>query len=268
MPRQGRVQDVYFRHEGKTDVDLYWRIRPQAIRFQQANKGSVTDTLGGYFREVLYSEEEQFNGLLLPDLTIEGETGVAYRKELNTINWIWQHHADLKEDNTPADTWFYDLSDYYSGNSGGGIASAIQAGIDGIELFDSFSVQDALDVAQAVQGINFSNPLSMFQSGDLSGLDPYLDTYNAITNILNERDSIIPLGRQKVQTHAPRAYKIEIMSFSWDDSVSDPMRIRFAFRCKILQDLYWTVNAYQTPDEKLKSINDFSNPVFNDAPIG
>jgi hypothetical protein len=261
MVRQGRVNDVYFRHEGKTDRDLYWRIRPQAIRFQQANKGSVTDTLGGYFREVMYAGEEQYNGLLLPELSIEGETGVAYRRELNTINWIWQHHADSKEDGTPADTWFYDLSDYYQGNSGGALSSAIESGsIDGLDL-------GGLELGSNSNFSELDGFGGIFDNLNFGGVQQYAESYDSVTNLLNERSDTIAPKNKKVESYAPRAYKIEILSFSWDDSVSDPMRMRFAFRCKILYDLYWDINAVPTAEEKLKSISDFGNEVFNDQPI-
>ncbi len=103
-----RSQQVFFRHDGAIQRDLYLRINPTAIRFQQGRKGSVTETLGGYFREVFYSKNPQQNGLLLADLTIEATTGVAYRKELKTLDWIWRHSKDRKKDGTPADTYFFD----------------------------------------------------------------------------------------------------------------------------------------------------------------
>lgn len=81
-----------------------------AIRVQQGSKSSVVDTLGGYFRDVMYSEDPQYNGLLLPDVTLEGTTGAAYRAELEQIRWIFQHSGDRKPDNSPADTYFFELS--------------------------------------------------------------------------------------------------------------------------------------------------------------
>lgn len=109
MPRQTRSETVFFRHEGKERKDIYLRINPSAIRWQQGRKGGVTETLGGYFREIMYSSDPQYNGLMLPDFTIEATTGVAFRKELKTIDWIWRHSGDRKADETPADTYFFDL---------------------------------------------------------------------------------------------------------------------------------------------------------------
>lgn len=109
MPRYGRSQTVFFRHEGAIDTDVYFRINPTAIRFRQGNKGSVNDTLGGYWREVMSCPDPQYQGLLLPELTIEGDTGIAHRRELKTIDWIWRHHADKKGDGSPADTYYFDF---------------------------------------------------------------------------------------------------------------------------------------------------------------
>jgi hypothetical protein len=159
MSRKIRSEYVYFRHEGAETREVFFRINPLAIRFQQANKGSVVDTLGGYFREVFYSQDRQYNGLLLPDLVIEAETGIAYRQELKTMDWIWRHHGQPKADGSPADTYFYDL---------------IQVG--------------------------------PFQS--------------------IERDQV-------------KAFLVEILNFAWDETVQDPYRIRFTFRCKILRDFTW-----------------------------
>lgn len=110
MARQGRSQNCFLRHEGAERRDVYFRINPIAIRFQQGKKGSVTETLGGYFREVMSSKDAQYN-LQLADLTIEATTGIAYRKELETIAWIWRHSSDRKKDGSPADTYFYDQID-------------------------------------------------------------------------------------------------------------------------------------------------------------
>lgn len=159
VARTARSEYVYFRHEGAVDRDVFFRINPTSIRFQQAHKGAVTETLGGYYRDVFVSEDPQYSGLLLPDLIIEGETGIGYRRELKEIDWIWRNHGQLKPDGSPADTYFFDL---------------IQVG-------------------------------------------PFQDI---------ERDQV-------------RCYLIEILNFGWDESVSDPFRIRFTFRCKILRDFNW-----------------------------
>lgn len=109
MARQNRSETVFFRHEGKERKDIFLRINPIAVRFQQGQKGGVTETLGGFFRESMYSSNPQYNGLMLPDLTIEASTGARYRRELKEIDWIWKHKSDLKADGSPADTYFFDL---------------------------------------------------------------------------------------------------------------------------------------------------------------
>lgn len=111
MARKVRSETVYFRYDGDVRKDIYFRINPIAIRFQQGSKGGVTDTLGGYFREVFSAKDPQHSGLLLPDLTIEGTTGIAYRDELKKIEWIWKHHGDRKEDGSPADVYFFDFAE-------------------------------------------------------------------------------------------------------------------------------------------------------------
>lgn len=108
MAREKRSQTVFLRHDGAEKKDIYFRIAPIAVRFQQQGKSSVTETLGGYFREVMFSKDAQYNGLMLPDFTIEATTGAAYRKELKTIDWIWRHSGDRKKNGAPADTYFFD----------------------------------------------------------------------------------------------------------------------------------------------------------------
>jgi hypothetical protein len=97
------------RHQGAINTDIYFRINPTAVRVRQGNKGSVNDTLGGYWREVMSCPDPQYQGLLLPELTIEADTGIAHRRELKTIDWIWRHHADKKADGSPADTYYFDF---------------------------------------------------------------------------------------------------------------------------------------------------------------
>lgn len=111
MARTGRSQTVFLRWDGgkSNRKDVYFRINPQAIRFSQGAKASVVDTLGGYFLERIRSIDPQYNNLL-PDLTIEGTTGIAYRLELEKMRWIWQHSSDLKSDGKPVDTYFFDMN--------------------------------------------------------------------------------------------------------------------------------------------------------------
>ena len=109
MARTNRLETVFFRYDGDTRKDVYLRIAPTAIRWQQGSKGGATDTLGGYFQEIMYSTDPQYRGVTLPDLTIEGTTGIAYRKELDTLKWIWEHRGDRKADHSPVDIYFYDL---------------------------------------------------------------------------------------------------------------------------------------------------------------
>jgi hypothetical protein len=133
MVRFGKSTSVFFRHEGDERRDVFLRINPSAIRFSQSAKGSVSNTLGGYFREVLFSDDEQYNGMQLGGLTIEGTTGVAYRRELKEIDWIWRHHGDRKEDGSPADTYFFDLDEV--GESRGVLRDAPRAFLIAIQQF-------------------------------------------------------------------------------------------------------------------------------------
>ncbi|MBD2019355.1 hypothetical protein H6F43_04050 [Leptolyngbya sp. FACHB-36] len=111
MARQQRSSTVFLRHDGKERKDVFFRINPIAIRVQQGEKGAVVETLGGYYRDVLYSKDPQYQGLALADLTIEATTGVAYRQELTVAQWIWHHASDRKKNGAPADTYFFDLTE-------------------------------------------------------------------------------------------------------------------------------------------------------------
>lgn len=111
MARSIRSTTCFFRHEGAERRDVFLRIKPTALRFSQAKKGATVDTLGGYFREVLRSADPERNGLLLPELTIEATTGVAYRAELRTIQWIWRNSSAVDpKTNKPADVYFFDTT--------------------------------------------------------------------------------------------------------------------------------------------------------------
>lgn len=112
MVRSGRSSTVFFRLEsGKERHDVFLRINPTAIRYSQAKKGGTVDTIGGYFREVLQATNPQHSGLMLPELTIEGTTGAAYRKELDNLIWIWHKSVEIsKETGKPADCYFFDTT--------------------------------------------------------------------------------------------------------------------------------------------------------------
>ena len=112
MARQTRSESCFFRHVAAEETIVYLRINPQAVRFSQGGKRMVTETLGGYFRDVMYSDRPQSNGLLLPDLTIEATTGVAYRTELKRIKWLWEKSGQRKPDGSPADLYFYNLQEF------------------------------------------------------------------------------------------------------------------------------------------------------------
>ena len=195
---------------GAQTRNVYLRINPQAIRVQQGNKGSVVDTLGGYFREVLHSEDPERNGLMLPDLTIECETGAGYRDELAKVQWIWRHHADLKADGTPADTYFMDFVDQD--------AVALQPEFAG--SINAFTLQS--DSPAFPAPARSTNP-AFSAVRKLAGLTPLAQSIGA-------------------NRFRPRAFLIEILGFSWDESVTDPYRIRFNFRCKVLKDLFWQLD--------------------------
>ncbi|MEO0376642.1 MAG: hypothetical protein AAF329_18885 [Cyanobacteria bacterium P01_A01_bin.17] len=212
MVRRRATSPIFFRHLGAQERDVYLRINPQAIRVQQANKGSVVDTLGGYFREVLHSPEPERNGLMLPDLTIECETGVGYREELTKLAWIWRHHADLKEDGTPADTFFMDFVDE--------------------DVFSTASGVLSEDLSIAAFKSDATQPAS-------SRASPGQIAFGAIEKLPKLKPFAKALGASR---YRPRAFLIEFLSFAWDESVSDPYRIRFNFRCKILKDLFWRLD--------------------------
>lgn len=108
MARKELNKKVFFRHEGAARTDVFFRVAPQAFRFQQGSKSSVEDTLGGYYLEQLYSKDQQYS-LKLAEFTIEGTTGAAYRAELDRMIWIWHHQSDRKKDGSPADIYFFDL---------------------------------------------------------------------------------------------------------------------------------------------------------------
>lgn len=210
MVRRKATSTIFFRHVGAQTRNVYLRINPQAIRVQHGNKGSVVDTLGGYFREVLHSEDPERNGLMLPDLTIECETGVGYRDELAKVQWIWRHHADLKADGTPADTYFMDFVDQD--------AVALQPEFAG--EINAFTLQSDAPVYPA-PARSMNPAFSAVQK--LAGLTPLAQSIG-------------------VNRFRPRAFLIEILGFSWDESVTDPYRIRFNFRCKVLKDLFWQLD--------------------------
>lgn len=213
-----RSSHIFIRHVGAKTKDVYFRVNPQALRVQQGNKGSVVDTLGGYFREVMYSEDPQHNGLLLPDLTIECETGAGYRKELKRLEWVWKNHGTPKADGSPADTYLMDMADEDTLFSEGAVTEPAGKGT-GLSK-------------QLPQGVDPAAP-------PLPGV-----TQTQIQRILNiKRKSKMPLSRTLGGSRfVPRAFKIEILNFSWDESVQDPYRIRFNFRCKILRDMFWTLD--------------------------
>ena len=111
MARTTRSPNVFFRYQGKERKDVFFRINPQAIRYQQGTKAQATETLGGYFLDRIYSKDPQY-GHTLADLTIEGTTGIAYRKELEAMQWIWEHSVERKPDGSPVDIYFYDLIEF------------------------------------------------------------------------------------------------------------------------------------------------------------
>lgn len=109
MARSAPDELVFFRYEGDDRKDVFWRIKPTAVRYNQSVKGSASETLGGRYTETLYAVDDQLNGRLMADLTLEGTTGIRYRRELDDIKWIWEHQAILKADGKLPDIYFYDL---------------------------------------------------------------------------------------------------------------------------------------------------------------
>jgi hypothetical protein len=233
--RYARANHIFFRHVGKETKDVYFRVNPQAIRVQQQNKGSVVDTLGGYFREILYSEDPQRNGLMLPDLTIECDTGAGYRQELQKLEWIWRNHGVPKEDGSPADTYFMDMTD-----------------------------EDTL----WFDGAAPANPWTEggIGAGLPQGTDPIPPTNPGLTQ--QQLQKAVDLKRQykssiaktlKGSRFVPRCYRIEILSFAWDESVQDPYRIRFNFRCKILKDEFWQVDQPLAEGTEVQPLEDWTD---------
>ena len=110
MARTTRSDTAFLRWDGDDRKDIFFRIAPNAIRLQQGRKASVTETLGGYYTDTLYAADAQYRGLLLPDLTIEGTTGVGYRKELEEVEWVWRHASDTRNDDSPVDVYLFLLS--------------------------------------------------------------------------------------------------------------------------------------------------------------
>ncbi len=217
--RWARPNHIFLRHVGATTKDVYFRVNPQAIRVQQGGKSSVVDTLGGYFREVMYSEDPQHNGLLLPDLTIECETGAGYRKELQRLEWIWRNHGTPKSDGSPADTYLMDMADEDTIWSDGAL------GLD--------AAKDKTYGSKLPQGTSLATPTPIGITQDM---------LKKIT-VLKKQYKTTAAKTMGSSRFMPRAFKIAILNFSWDESVQDPYRIRFNFRCKILRDLFWVVDG-------------------------
>lgn len=214
-----RSNHIFFRHIGAERRDVYFRVNPQAIRVQQANKGSVVDTLGGYFREVMFAEDKQHNGLLLPDLTIECDTGAGYRKELKNLEWIWRNHATPQADGTPARTLFMDMVDEDTLWHDGGTAAP--------DPWSNGAVRSGAPEPPPNPANSMAAARQLIPQGAL-------DFKTAISKTMR--------GTRFV----PRMFQIEILAFAWDESVQDPYRIRFNFRCKILRDLFFSLD---TPEE-------------------
>lgn len=220
--RWARPNHIFIRHEGETRKDVYFRVNPQAIRVQQGNKGSVVDTLGGYFREVMYAEDPQHNGLLLPDLTIECDTGAGYRAELQKLEWIWRNHGAAKSDGSPADTYFMDMCDEDTMFGDGptiGKGSPGAKSLFGRNLFPQ-GTEITVPTRPGVEQTAFLSRIIKLPKGMKS---PAAKT----------------MGGSRF---VPRCFKIEILNFSWDETVQDPYRIRFNMRCKILKDMFWQVD--------------------------
>ncbi len=220
--RWARPNHIFIRHEGATRRDVYFRVNPQAIRVQQGSKGSAVDTLGGYFREVMYSEDPQHNGLLLPDLTIECDTGAGYRAELQKLEWIWKNHGTPKSDGAPADTYFMDMADE---DTMFGDGPTIGKG--------SLGAKTLLGTNLFPQGTEINVPTR-----------PGVEQTAFLSRIIK-----LPKGMKSPAAKTmggsrfvPRCFKIEILNFSWDETVQDPYRIRFNMRCKILKDMFWQVD--------------------------
>lgn len=236
--RWARPNHIFFRHVGASTKDIYFRVNPQAIRVQQGGKSSVVDTLGGYFREVMYSEDPQHNGLMLPDLTIECETGAGYRKELQRLEWVFRNHGTPKSDGTPADTYFMDMADedtlWFDGATG----------ID--------AAKDKAYGGKLPQGTTLATPPPVGVTQDM---------LKRIT-VLKKQYKTTAAKTMGGSRFTPRAFKLALLNFSWDESVQDPYRIRFNFRCKILRDLFWVVDGKNFRD------GDTGGPVIDLGELG
>ncbi|MBT9159781.1 MAG: hypothetical protein DDT26_01046 [Dehalococcoidia bacterium] len=111
MARLGYSETVFIRYDAGSPEDIHLRIRPQAVRWQQNGKGGTADTLGGWYREILHSDNPQYSGLTLADLTVQAETGLTYRAELQRLLNVWQRRGVPKADGSPADYYFFDLTE-------------------------------------------------------------------------------------------------------------------------------------------------------------
>lgn len=252
-----RSTTIFIKHHGAVQKSVYFRVNPQALRVQQGNKGSVVDTLGGYFREVLYSKDPQHNGLMLPDLTIECDTGAGYREELKKFEWIWRHHGDRKADGTPADTFLMDFADDTVGWQDGAVAAGGMPRMGG-------HVHGAKgnDLAPPIGDIGRTHGAAYTLKGLLSGQARGTMQEALIRNNRGSR-------------FLPRVFKIEILNFAWDETVQDPFRIRFNFRCKILRDMLWKVEPQERTGRTMfalaQSTGDWQNgqvAPFGDAATG
>lgn len=233
--RYARPNHIFFRHIGRETKDVYFRVNPQAIRVQQSAKGSVVDTLGGYFREVFYSEDPQRHGLMLPDLTIECETGAGYRQELQKLEWIWRNHGVAKEDGTPADTFFMDMTDedtlWFDGGvpsspwTDGGPGGSLPQGTD-----PTPPPSPGLTQAQLQKAVNLKRQYKSSVAKTLKG-----------------------------SRFVPRCFKIALLGFAYDESVQDPYRIRFNFRCKILRDEFWEIDQPLEEGTTVTAIEDWTD---------
>ena len=241
--RYARPNHIFFRHIGKETKDVYFRVNPQAIRVQQSAKGSVVDTLGGYFREVFYAEDPQHHGLMLPDLTIECDTGAGYRQELQKLEWIWRNHGAAKDDGTPADTYFMDMVDedtlWFDGAvpsspwTDGGIGGRLPQGTD-----PTPPAGPGLTQAQIQKAVDLKRQYKSSIAKTLKG-----------------------------SRFVPRCFKIALLGFAYDESVQDLYRIRFNFRCKILRDEFWEIDQPLDEATEVAAIEDWTDGGVSNKPF-
>lgn len=241
MTRKTRSNSVYFEIDRGLVVPLrvFWRINPQTFRWQQGNKGSVRDTLDGFHLERIQASNPEYSAKTLPTLIVAGTTGVAFRREVETMQFVFDHREERKPDGSPVDINFFDFG-----------------GTDD-ENFLNVPVVSSLGFVN----FDFGNPAALFRLPSLSEIQDAAvarfgaDLTAAAREISPDLVPIIqrlgigrtPLGTHRntqqvyngVERYADRGYQVEIENFSYDESVNAQNEIKFQFQLRVLRNIYY-----------------------------